>query len=82
MKVWKKQLSLHFTPRKVPFVFPSLRNTGAIIPLCERTINDWLKLAYHDLGFAVVETVKNKSGNSKHYTRTVSSKFGNNTSRI
>ena len=82
MKAWKKALSLHFTPRKCPLVFPSLRNQGTIIPVCERTINDWLKLAYHDLGFAVVETVKNKSGDSRHYTRTVSSKFGNNPSRI
>ena len=26
MKAWKKALSLHFTPRKCPLVFPSLRN--------------------------------------------------------
>jgi len=81
LKIWKKQLSLHFTPRKVPFVFPSLRNTGAIVPLCERSINDWLKLAYHDLGLAKVDTVMNKSGDSKLYVRTVWSKFGNNPSR-
>ena len=85
LKAWKKSLSLHFTPRKVPLVFPSLSNRGtinnAIIPICDRTVNDWLKLAYHDLGFAVVEMVKNKSGDSKHYVRTVSSKFGNNPSR-
>ena len=82
MKAWKKALSLHFTPRKCPLVFPSLRNQGSIIPICDRTVNDWLKFAYHDLGFAVIETVKNKSGDSKLYTRTVSSKFGNNPSRI
>ena len=76
LMLWKSIQSKHFTPHKMPLLFPSLKNTIPTVPINERTINDWLKLAYHDLGYAKVEVIKNKGhGDSKHYLKVHWCKF-------
>jgi integrase len=55
---WKKILSRHYKgygDTRPTFVFPSLRNTGYVIPVCDRTITDWVKLAFADIGIAKVK---------------------------
>ena len=74
LSIWKSIQSKYYTPRKMPLVFASLKFVHETIPLADKTINDWLKMAYQDLGFAKIEVVKNSSG-SKSHTRTVVNKF-------
>ena len=74
LSIWKSIQSKYYTPRKMPLVFASLKFVHETVPLADKTINDWLKLAYQDLGFAKIEVVNNISG-SKSHTRTVINKF-------
>jgi integrase len=75
LAIYKQLLTKHYTPMKMPLVFPSLKSIGDTVPICEKTITDWLLLAYDDLGFARVMMVKNKSGDSKHYLKVFENKF-------
>ena len=75
LMMWKSIQSKHFTPNKIALLFNTLKNVSPAIPISERTINDWLKLAFHDLGLAKVDVVKNISGNSKHYLKVHWCKF-------
>jgi integrase len=52
---WKKLLYKYYGEQRPTFVFPSLRNTGSNIPICDRTITDWIKLAFADIGIAKVK---------------------------
>jgi len=52
---WKKLLYKYYGEQRPTFVFPSLRNTGSNIPICDRTITDWVKLAFADIGIAKVK---------------------------
>lgn len=74
LSIWKSIQSKYYTPRKMPLVFASLKFVHETVPLADKTINDWLKIAYQDLGFAKIEVVNNSSG-SKSHTRTVVNKF-------
>ena len=74
LSIWKSIQSKYYTPRKMPLVFASLKFVHETVPLADKTINDWLKMAYQDLGFAKIEVVKNISGGKSH-TRTVTNKF-------
>ena len=47
--------------RRPKYVFPSLRNTGSVIPLCDRTITDWVKLSFAAIGIAKVKVHPAKS---------------------
>jgi len=59
---YKTLLNRYFENNKQPYVFPSLRNTGSHTPLSDRTITDWLKLTYANLGFAKVKVHYSKDG--------------------
>jgi integrase len=72
---WKVIHTKYFTPQKIPLVFPSLRNCGSVVPIADRTVNDWLKIAYAKLGFAKIEIIKNKYGDSKAFVKVLWSKF-------
>ena len=72
---WKAIHTKYFTPNKIPLVFPSLRNCGSVVPVADRTVNDWLKIAYAELGFAKIEIIKNKYGDSKAFVKVLWSKF-------
>lgn len=74
LSIWKSIQSKYYTPRKMPLVFASLKFVHETVPLADKTINDWLKVAYQDLGFARIEVIKNSFG-SKSHTRTVTNKF-------
>ena len=58
------------------FIFPSLRNTGSIIPICDRTISNWFKLTYAELGFAKVKIQPGRSPDRGSYVQLLECRFG------
>ena len=62
---WKKLLFKYYGEDRPTFVFPSFRNTGSNIPLCDRTITDWVKLAFADIGIAKVKVHPQKGRSDK-----------------
>ena len=74
---WKAKHTRHITPHKISWVFPTLMKTEEyIVPVCDRTIRDMLNIAYHNLGFAKVKLVPDKSKKSKSRAVVEWSKFG------
>ena len=78
---YKGLLTYHFTGRKMPLVFPSLRNTGGIVPLADRTITNWLKLTYAELGYAKVSIRKKATNDSDGYVQLLECRFGHAVTR-
>ena len=72
--IWREIQSKYFTPRKMPLVFSSLKYVHETTPLADRTINEWLKMAYSDLGWAEIEIVTYPNGKKSHI-RNISNKF-------
>ena len=65
------------------YVFPSLRLTEGttITPISDRTITDWIKLAFADLGYAKVKIHKQKDGIRRAFVQIIECEFDNNPSR-
>ena len=59
------------------FVFPSLRNTGYVIPLSDRAITDWIKLAFAAIGIAKVKVHPSKNGDHKAFIEVLESRYKN-----
>jgi len=75
---WKRLLSKHYGEERPTFVFPSLRNTGSIIPLCDRTITDWVKLAFAAIGVAKVKIHPHKDRpDKKAFVEVLESRYKN-----
>jgi len=77
---YKTLLNSYFDNNKQPYVFPSLRNNGSYSPLSDRTITDWLKLAFADLGFAKVK-VHYQENNKKHFVQLLECDFDHSVTR-
>ena len=76
LKEWKKKHTRHFTPRKITWVFPTLKVMEYVVPLAERTVRDFLNIAYSKLGLAEIEHKADKSNPSKSRIVVKWSKFG------
>ena len=76
LREWKNKHTKHFTPRKITWVFPTLRVMEYVVPLAEKTVRDMLNVAYAKLGFAEIEYKADKSNPLKKRIVVKWSKFG------
>tara|TARA_R100000458_G_C8255143_1_gene231368 strand:- start:71 stop:1384 length:1314 start_codon:yes stop_codon:yes gene_type:complete len=77
LRDWKIEHRKHFTPHKITWVFPSLATTiDYICPVAERTIRDFLNVAYAKLGLAEIYHKPEKGNNGKSRIVCKWSKFG------
>ena len=79
--MWRR---VHFGQFKdrTSYVFPSIGHyQDIIVPVCERTIRDFLNIAYSKLGLAKVKLVPEKKRPNKKRVVVETSKFGKNPTR-
>jgi len=67
--------NVEYKQSPLTYVFPSLRNTGNVIPLCDGTITDWVKLAFAAIGIAKVKVHPNKNGDHKAFVEVLESRY-------
>ena len=80
---YKSLLNKHYSSIARNYVFPSLRFTDGsnTIPLSGRTITDWIKIAFADLGYAKIKIHKQKCGIKRAFVQLLECEFDNNVTR-